>query len=421
MFRFLDPLQPTALPATLFLVWLPIFLALRAGHARVFFILASIATLVVVAGPPLTIGLALIILAGYGLTEGVARLHAGRTAAFVVALALVHAGYWACFHLMIPGGYVQLPAPQAPGVYILFSGIGLTFFRLIAYLHDRVRRHAPSLSLLDYLAYMFFFPQFRHGPIERARDFAPRLAAARQTWNPRAAALGLIRVGWGVGMLLIVRYVFRHSLPPEYKNSPFRFLAELAADPAQLSFWRLMLLIHVPGLLLYFLESSAAHMQLGVSRVFGVRGTENFRAPWLATSPRDVWQRWNVTFSAWLRDYGYLPLCRRTRHRLLILVPTFLYGGLLHGLQWRCVVWGLYAGVTLGAYTWLDDRLRKRRPRTAPPPRSSVGRALGNVLLRLVTIHWACIGVTMFLDPEYCGFRILRHYGHLIVSAIFGT
>jgi D-alanyl-lipoteichoic acid acyltransferase DltB (MBOAT superfamily) len=418
MFPFLDPLQPTALPALLFLVWLPVFALLKPTRARVFFVSAGGVTLVFVAGPPLAVGLTLIILAGYFLVEGAARWHGGRRAGPVVALVLIHAGYWACFWVPIPGGYSQLPTPHAPGVYILFSGIGLTLLRLLSYCHERLRRHAPQLSLGDYLAYMFFMPQFRHGPIERGPQFVPRLTAARERWVPDDLALGLLRAGWGVVLLLGLRHVLRHAVPETYKGSPFRLLSELVAEPERLSWAGLLALLHLPAVALYIIETSAADIQLGVARAFGVRGSENFRYPFLAANPREFWQRWNITLSSWLRDYAYVPLCRWNRRRYLSVLLVFVYVGLLHGLQWRCLVWGVYTGFTLAAFAWIQDRRRRVQGGAPPPARNRVVRIVRAVLARVVTMHWACLGVTIFLDPRYCGYRVLRHYLHLITGGL---
>src|SRR5512143_4015668 len=117
MFPFLDPLQPTALPALFFLVWLPVFLGLRPQYSRAFFIVAGWTTLAFVGGPPLAIGLSLIILAAYGLIELVARLPHRLPAATLLLVAL-HAAYWACFHVLLPGGYAALHPDYGPGVFL---------------------------------------------------------------------------------------------------------------------------------------------------------------------------------------------------------------------------------------------------------------------------------------------------------------
>ncbi len=428
MFPFLDPIQPSALPAVLFLVWLPVFLARRSGDPRWFFILASAVTLVFVAGPPLALGLWLIICGGYGLVELVARLPRGRGLVFLIVLALLHGGYAACFRLPIPGGYHRLHPAHAAGAFILFSGIGLTFFRLLSYFWDRVSRRAPALGLRDYLAYMTFFPQFRHGPIERAHRFASQLAAARRNWTPPDVALGLARVLLGASLLLLLRTALRHAVPPEYKNDLFTCFLEVVRAPERLNLPQLLLLIHLPALVLYLIESSAAHIQLGVARAFGVRGSENFRLPVLSRSPTDVWRRWNITLSLWLRDYAFRPLARARRLRYAALVLTFMYAGLVHGPALRHVIWGVYMGVSVAAYELCVHLLVRRRcpqPDVAPPPPAVTRgrwrfppavRALGIALGWLLTLHWASISVLIFLDPRDYGLPVLRRYWDLLTG-----
>jgi alginate O-acetyltransferase complex protein AlgI len=414
MFPFLDLLQPTAVPALFFLVWLPVFVWLRPAHARAFFILASTATLVFVAGPPLALGLGLIILTGYGLIELVARLHHRRLAGFVL-LAALHAGYWACFHLLVPGGYAALHRDYAPGVYILFSGIGLTFFRLLSYFWDRVRSQASPLSLPDYLAYMLYFPQFRHGPIERAHPFVRQLAAAREQATSANLRHGLWRIAIGLAAFLGLLHGVRFAFPDAYRHDPWQLLSDVFTNPQNLSFPQLLLVIHLPALVGYIFESGSAHLQLGVSRVFGVRGSENFNFPMLATNPAAVWGRWNITLSRWLRDYVFLPLRHNRRWRHVSITVVFVYCGLLHGLQLNFLAWGAWTGCTLTLYRWIVHR---RRARGARPPRHWLIRAAASTIARLATFHWFCIGATIFIDTRYCGYRILRDYLHRLFSGL---
>jgi alginate O-acetyltransferase complex protein AlgI len=160
---------------------------------------------------------------------------------------------------------------------------------------------------------------------------------------------------------------------------------------------------------LYVFESGAAHLQLGISRVFGVRGAENFDRPVRATNPGTFWHRWNITLSRWLRDYAYIPLGgnRQRKHSNLLLV--FIYCGALHGLRPNCLAWGAWAGCTLALYVWFADRLR-RNANSARSPRHWLVRTIFVTLARLGTIHWFCIGATIFLDGRHCGYRVLREY-----------
>jgi len=67
----------------------------------------------------------------------------------------------------------------------------------------------------------------------------------------------------------------------------------------------------------------------------GIRLMDNFRMPYLATSPSDFWHRWHISLSTWLRDYLYIPLGGNrggefTLYRNLML--TMMIGGLW---SWR--------------------------------------------------------------------------------------
>lgn len=400
-------LQPTALPALLILPLWPLFMLLPPRFAREFVIVTGAGLLGVVGGPVLALGLSAAALAGYGLTELVARLRRGRRLAFLAGLAGLHVAYWACFLLPLPPAFQAAhlrPADRA-GVFVLFSGIGLTFFRLVSYYHDRVRGGAPRSGLRDFLAYMLFFPQLRHGPLERCGPLAERLRAARSAWRPRAAGIGLLRVAWALALFGAVGFALRAL----GRAGPAARLAAAFGRPEELGLAGVLLVMHAPALVLYALESSAAHLQLGVARVFGVAGSENFRHPLLATSPRKLWRRWNITLSDWLRDYAYKPLGGGRARRHLNVLITFLYCGLLHGWQLRCLAWGLWSGGTLALGLWLLDRLRpdRRRPAAAS---GGVWPRVRDLLARLATFHWFAIGVTIIADPDTCGLRILARY-----------
>jgi len=423
----LQALRPTALPALAFLVWWPLFALLPARHTRAFFILAGLVTLVVVEGPWLALGLLAAIVLGYVGVERVVRLRSGRRAAFGALLALIHAVYWATFFLPLPAAYAgpQLRPADWPGTFVLMSGIGLTFVRLVSYAWDRMRgvqregaapaEPSTATGFRDYLTYMLFFPQFRHGPVERCAAFAERIRTARRTWTPRDAGVGLLRIAWA---LLVLNGLAKAGALVEKATG--RQLTSAVWDglsqPERLSGTQWLVIVLAPALVLYVMESSFAGVQLGVSRVFGVHGTENFRYPLLARSPREVWHRWNITVSQWLRDYAYIPLGGGRQRRYLNTLLVFVYCGLLHGPQWRCVVWGLWSGGTLAGLRWIGDRLPARRDDAPPRPRwLEVARG---VLARLGTFLWFCVGVTIIVDPASCGWGLLRRGVELLGAAL---
>ena len=59
---------------------------------------------------------------------------------------------------------------------------------------------------------------------------------------------------------------------------------------------------------LYFDFSGYTDMAIGIAYMFGLRLPVNFNLPYTATSIREFWRRWHMTFSRFLRDYLYIPL-----------------------------------------------------------------------------------------------------------------
>jgi len=414
MLEALDPLRLTALPALLFLAWLPLYGWTPARHARTLLTLASIATVYFVTGPILGTGLVLVVVGGYLLIEAAASLPVARGPALCIVLAALHAGYWGCFHLLIPAPFVLpwLRPADSPSLYVLFSGIGMTFFRLVSYAIDRWRG-MPRLPPAACLAYLFFFPQFRHGPIERGRTYAAQLASARARWSGRDVRAGLARTLGGValfGATLALAAAFRHFLPDAFHAQPLKLLAQ----PEHLSAAQFFVFLHFPAIGLYLAESSFASMQLGVARTFGVHGTENFRQPWRASDPIDLWRRWNITLMTWLRDYAYRPLRWHRHARYPAVVLVFIYCGLLHAPQWRCVVWGIFTGGTTAIYMAARDALARHGHWPAWLSRHPRVRFVLDIVQRLLTLHWIAISIVIVMDPNHYGGRILERYVEIL-------
>jgi D-alanyl-lipoteichoic acid acyltransferase DltB (MBOAT superfamily) len=103
---------------------------------------------------------------------------------------------------------------------------------------------------------------------------------------------------------------------------------------------------------LYFDFSGYTDMARGCARFFGIELTENFKAPYRATSISDFWRRWHISFSKWLLDYLFMPLQLIWRRAgvwgtAMALLVTFALSGLWHGATWCFIVWGLLHGLYL--------------------------------------------------------------------------
>ena len=77
--------------------------------------------------------------------------------------------------------------------------------------------------------------------------------------------------------------------------------------------------------------------------MLGIILPDNFKYPYASLGFSDLWRRWHITLSSWLRDYLYIPL-GGNRYGILrlyvALMVTMLLGGLWHGAAWTFIVWG---------------------------------------------------------------------------------
>ena len=84
--------------------------------------------------------------------------------------------------------------------------------------------------------------------------------------------------------------------------------------------------------------------------MLGIILPDNFRYPYAAIGFSDLWRRWHISLSTWLRDYLYIPL-GGNKHGIIrmyvALMVTMLLGGLWHGAAWTFVVWGALHGIYL--------------------------------------------------------------------------
>jgi alginate O-acetyltransferase complex protein AlgI len=239
--------------------------------------------------------------------------------------------------------------------------VGISFHTLqsISYVVDVYRgQQKPVRSLVDYALFICFFPQLVSGPIVRARHFFGDLYAWRAP-SPEEASEGALLIVLGLAKKMVFADLLS-QVAGAYFRAP-------AAVPGILNAWGACLAC---ALQVYFDFSGYTDIAIGSARLMGFHFPVNFRQPFLAASLSELWRRWHISFSSWLRDYVYIPLARRRKTEAGVcasLVLTMALGGLWHGANWTFVVWGTYHGVLLCVERlWRDWRRgRARRPARA--------------------------------------------------------
>ena len=226
----------------------------------------------------------------------------------------------------------------------LTAPLGISYYTLqnISYLTDvRKKKYPPQTSLLRYGLYITYFPHLYIGPIERYDAMAQTLFVQRRL-SLDALCAGGIRVLFGLLKKLVIA-------------ARAGMLVQAAAEHAYGAYALLAMVCY--SIQLYCDFSGGTDIVLGVSKMLGIRMSENFDSPYFSQTVREFWRRWHITLGAWLRDYIYIPLggSRKGAFRKACnTILTFLASGLWHGVNY------LFWGVLHGLLVLLGDRTKTR-------------------------------------------------------------
>ena len=215
---------------------------------------------------------------------------------------------------------------------ILPVGISFYTFQTLSYSIDIYRRRLePTQNLIDFAAFVSFFPQLVAGPIERASALLPQIASRRK-FDYEEGVSGLRLILWGMFKKVVVA-----DTCAIYVNDVFANYTEYSGPT-------LMLGAVFFAFQIYGDFSGYSDIAIGTARLFGIRLMTNFKTPYFSRDIAEFWRRWHISLSTWFRDYLYIPLggsrvgkWKAVRNTLAI----FLVSGFWHGANWTFIVWGL--------------------------------------------------------------------------------
>jgi D-alanyl-lipoteichoic acid acyltransferase DltB (MBOAT superfamily) len=268
---------------------------------------------------------------------------------------------------------------------ILPIGISFYTFQSLGYTIDVYRRKLqPCRNLIDYLAFVAFFPVLIAGPIERATNLLPQFDRPR-TFDRAAAVDGcrLILLGFAKKLILadnlaaVVAWYYNPECAP-YAGGRQLLLATVCF-----------------AFQIYCDFSAYSDIAIGTARLFGFQLMRNFACPYFAMDVVEFWRRWHISLSSWFRDYVYIPLGgnrRSTAQTIRNLFITFLLSGLWHGASWTFVIWGAFHGLGVVVCSlWLRRRSEEpagRDSRLLPSP--------GMLVRMAATFSFVCLGWVFF-------------------------
>lgn len=259
-------------------------------------------------------------------------------------------------------GTVNGLLPSA-GLFDAFGFLGISYmtFRVIdaiISIHDGIMPEPPSAR--GVLSYLLFFPTISAGPIDRYRRYLDNLKQlpARRGVCLADLEAGILRLAQGfVYKFIVADLLYRDALAPA------------ATMPG---FGGMLRYMYAYSFYLFFDFAGYSAFAIGTARCFGIRVPENFNAPFLSRDFREMWTRWNMTLSFWLRDHVYMRFLllatrrkwfggdrRRANHIALVL--TFGLMGFWHGLTPYYIVYGFYQGGMMVLYDVVGRANRRRQ------------------------------------------------------------
>jgi alginate O-acetyltransferase complex protein AlgI len=269
---------------------------------------------------------------------------------------------------------------------ILPIGISFYTFEAISYTVDVYRRRIRAeTSLANFLLFVLFFPHLVAGPIVRARDFLPQ-ARCRKQWSWARAGVGLALIALGAFKKLALADRIPAYVDPVFTNP---------GAHASGTLW-LAALGHACQVYCDF--SGYSDLALGCAHLLGYKLTLNFNMPFLSVNVSELWRRWHISLSSWLRDYFFIPIGGSRRGNWATcrnLLLTMGLAGLWHGASWNNVLFGLTHGMMLCVHRffrgWAEGRPLLNQALLSGP---------GTALRIAFTFLCFCAALVIFRMPE---------------------
>ncbi|KGI60081.1 MBOAT family protein [Prevotella sp. S7 MS 2] len=264
-------------------------------------------------------------------------------------------------------------------------GISFYTFQAISYLIEIYWGEDDEEDLLDFTLYMLLFMKFLSGPIERAQEFMPQFKKAHTFCYDKVVA-GTKLLAWGAFMKLVVA---------DRVATPLSTVFDSVREASGMQILQATLIYPIQ---LYADFAGYTNMAIGLALMLGFTLSPNFNRPFASTSTGELWRRWHMSLSFWVRDYIYMPLsasCRQWGKTgiYFALLVTFITIGVWHGAGWTFALYGLFQGVII-IYETAAHNMRERVRQWLPSwlwttimiARTYILFALSLLLFRIATL-----------------------------------
>ena len=268
--------------------------------------------------------------------------------------------------------------------WIVPVSVGFFVMRQVHFVYESYRGGIKRRGLLEFIAYVVYFPTIIAGPIERFPRFVEQIGV---DFDRECLTRGAERILVGTFKKFVVADLLITSMlpPDELTRSGFHGVP-----------WSVTIFAcSMKFLYVYFDFSGYTDMAIGTSRLFGIRVMENFNFPLLRSNLAEFWRAWHMSLASMARDYVYFPLLVKYRHTVVALVATMLVIASWHEVSPGWLLWGLHHGIGLAvlaafqrraaAWCWLQ------------PVRGTLGWRIGATM---ATLFFVTYGYALTWHPS---------------------
>ena len=227
----------------------------------------------------------------------------------------------------------------------LLLPLGISFFTFQQIMYAvSVEKGEIDIGILDYLAYILYFPKLVMGPLVEPSEFLNQLHdSSRKSvdWSNIASGIQIFSLGLFKKMLLAD--TFAKAVAWGFANSVTTAKTIPTATAGDLFLVMLFYTFQI-----YFDFSGYSDMAVGISKMINIDLPMNFNSPYKAVSIRDFWKRWHISLTSFLTKYVYFPLggSRKGPVRTCVnIMLVFLVSGIWHGANWTFILWGCIHGL----------------------------------------------------------------------------
>lgn len=234
------------------------------------------------------------------------------------------------------GGEVLHSSDNLLNTVIIPAGLSFYTFQSLSYTIDIYRgKYKASDTFYEFLLYVSFFPHMVAGPIVRYKDLMPQFKIAQFFKNIDWESFAKLTI-WGYFKKMVIADNLSQLVTPVFNDvSAFNSLELLVAG--------FLFVVQV-----YCDFSGYSDIATGISKLFGINLSLNWRRPLLSKSLHEFWTRNHISITTWFRDYLYISLGGNRVSYLRWLTNIFLVfaiSGAWHGSNITFVIWGTMHGV----------------------------------------------------------------------------